>query len=147
MAHVETREINNACTSSQSKLGHVASKRSLRSKSKSSCSTTSANKDNEDPNATIENVVDQFEPKELKQEFDGWSLYKKTRISFAPVRRYQIMVDQDYKKNKVTGCAHLQNIYNSFCVKRGKPTYQMNNYFDIDKWNTKMGNGGTGTKD
>ena len=48
------------------------------------------------------------------------------------------MVDQDYKKNKVTGCGHLQNIYNSFCVQRGKPTYQMNNYFDIDKWNAKM---------
>ena len=50
------------------------------------------------------------------------------------------MVDQDYKKNKVTVCAHIQNIYNMFCVKRGKATYQMNNYFDIDKWNNKVNN-------
>ena len=61
-------------------------------------------KDNEDPNAKIES---QFDPKELREQFDGWSLYKKTRISFAPVRRYQCLVDQDYKKNKVTVCAHL----------------------------------------
>ena len=87
MAHIETREVNNAVTSSQSKLAHAGSKCSLRSRSKSS-SATSVNKDNEDPNATIENVADQFDPKELKQEFDGWSLYKKTRISYAPVRRY-----------------------------------------------------------
>lgn len=49
------------------------------------------------------------------------------------------MVDQDYKKNKVTVCAHLQNIFNTFVVKRGKATYQMNNYFDIEKWLMKMG--------
>ena len=65
------------------------------------------NKDNEDPNAKVESKADQFDPKELKEEFDGWSLYKKMRISFAPVRRYQCLVDQDYKKNKVTVCAHL----------------------------------------
>ena len=53
------------------------------------------------------------------------------------------MVDQDYKKNKVTVCAHLQNIYNSYSVKRGRPTPQMNNYFDIDKWLSKVtGNAG-----
>lgn len=49
------------------------------------------------------------------------------------------MVDQDYKKNKVTVCAHLQNIYNSFVVKRGKATHQMNNFFDIEKWLVRMG--------
>ena len=65
--------------------------------------------------------ADAFDQKELKDKFDGWTLYKKTRISYAPVRRYQYMVDQDYKKNKVTVYAHLQNIYNSFTVKRGKP--------------------------
>lgn len=48
------------------------------------------------------------------------------------------MIDQDYKKNKVTVCAHLQNIFNSSNVKRGKyPT--INNYFDIEKWLTRMG--------
>ena len=57
-----------------------------------------------------------------------------------------MMVDQDYKKNKVTVCAHLQNIYTSYCVKRGKATYQMNNYFDIDKWINKMsGNSNSGS--
>lgn len=48
------------------------------------------------------------------------------------------MVDQDYKKNKVTVCAHMQNIYNTFCIRRGKATPQMNNYFDIDRWAMKM---------
>ena len=46
------------------------------------------NKDNEDPNVMTESRKDQFDPKELKQIFDGWSLYRKMRISFAPVRRY-----------------------------------------------------------
>ena len=70
------------------------------------------------------------------------------RISFAPVRRYQLMVDQDYKKNKVTVCSHLQNIFNSYCVKRGRPTPQMNNYFDIDKWINKItGNTEKASKD
>ena len=85
----------------------------------------------------MENPADQFDPEELREKFDGWSLYKKNRISFAPVRRYQMMVDQDYKKNKVTVCAHLQNIYNSYVVKRGRPTLQMNNYYDVDKMNNK----------
>lgn len=48
------------------------------------------------------------------------------------------MVDCDYKKNKVTVCAHLQNIYNSFCVKRGKALPTQNNYFDVEKWLAKM---------
>ena len=48
------------------------------------------------------------------------------------------MVDQDYKKNKVIVCAHLQNIYNSFCVKRGRAQITQNNYFDIEKWLQKM---------
>ena len=49
------------------------------------------------------------------------------------------MVDQDYKKNKVTVCAHLQNMFNSFNVKRGKAQTTVNNYFDIDKWLTRLG--------
>lgn len=56
------------------------------------------------------------------------------------------MVDQDYKKNKVTVCAHLQNIYNSFVLKRGKATYQMNNFFDIEKWANKMEGGAKNDK-
>lgn len=37
-------------------------------------------------------------------------------------------------------CAHLQNIYTSFCVKRGKLQPTCNNYFDIEKWLAKMHN-------
>lgn len=47
-------------------------------------------------------------------------------------------VDQDYKRNKVTVCAHLQNIFNSFCVKRGKLPLNVTNYIDIDKLQKKF---------
>lgn len=47
------------------------------------------------------------------------------------------MVEQDYKKNKVIVCAHLQNVFNSFCLKRGRSSYGAN-YFDIEKWLNKM---------
>lgn len=50
------------------------------------------NKDNEDPNDIVKKP-DAFDPKEKRESFEGWDLYKKTRISFAPVRRYQYMVD------------------------------------------------------
>ena len=49
------------------------------------------------------------------------------------------MVDQDYKRNKVTVCAHLQNIFNTFNVRKGKQGSQQTNYFDIDKWLLKYG--------
>ena len=72
------------------------SKRSSKSDSsrsnKSSDSALSGNKDNEDPNSIVPKL-DQFDPKELRQVFDGWHLYKKNKISLVPVRRYQIMVD------------------------------------------------------
>ena len=51
------------------------------------------------------------------------------------------MVDSDYKKNKVTVCAHLQNIYNSFNVRRGRPMPTQDNYFDLEKWNLKLNSG------
>ena len=141
LAHVETRVINkgtNNWEQSPSKNHTERSKGSNKSSSSSKSDDSEANKDNEDPTATTALKADQFDPKEMRQEFDGWSLYKKMRISFAPVRRYQMMVDQDYKKNKVTVCAHLQNIFTTFCVRRGKATHQMNNFFDIDKWVNKM---------
>ena len=47
------------------------------------------------------------------------------------MRRYQCLIDEDYKKNKICVCAHLFNIYNSFVVAKGR---QNPNYFDIDKW-------------
>lgn len=55
-----------------------------------------------------------------------------------PIRRYQQSVDQDYKRNKVTVCAHLQNIFNSFCVKRGKLPSTITNYIDLEKLQKKF---------
>ena len=70
--------------------------------------------------------------------YDGWSLYRKLKISAVPIKRYQLMVDQDYKRNKVTVCAHLQNIFNSYCVKRGKLPAGSSNYFDLEKFQKKL---------
>jgi hypothetical protein len=126
MAHIETREVPkpNSPIETKYKSKPKKSKESVSSRSKSNSDSDAANKDNEDPGTTaLESKADHFDPKELREFYDGWSLYKKTRISNAPVRRYQMMVDQDYKRNKVTVCAHLQNIYNSWCLKRGRPTW------------------------
>jgi len=108
MAHIETREVPKPSSpiDSKYKVKTKKSKESASSRSKSNSDSDAANKDNEDPGTALEKT-DHFEPKELREFFDGWSLYKKTRISNAPVRRYQMMVDQDYKRNKVTVCAHL----------------------------------------
>ena len=57
-------------------------------------------------------------------------LDKKTWFLFTYLNR----AESNNKKNKVTVCAHLQNIYNHFTVKRGKALPHQNNYFDIDKW-------------
>lgn len=84
LAHVETREIGKDADKDSVTYGQ----QSQRSKSKSSSDESQVNKDNEDPNGKTEKKADQFDPKELCEEYDGWSLYKKTRISFAPVRRY-----------------------------------------------------------
>ena len=142
LAHVETREIKKSSHWESAQATAPKSVRSKVSKQSSSerdkSSESEHQKDNEDPTATVGTKADHFDPKELRQIFDGWSLYKKMRISFAPVRRYQYMVDQDYKKNKVTVCAHLQNIFNSFQSKRGKQPH-LNNFFDIEKWLIRMG--------
>jgi hypothetical protein len=55
-----------------------------------------------------------------------------------PVRKYIAHVDADYKKNKVTVCANLSNIYNTFIVRSGRPGPNLNNYFDIDRWLAKF---------
>lgn len=55
-----------------------------------------------------------------------------------PVRKYIAHVDSDYKKNKVTVCANLSNIYNTFIVRNGRPGPNVNNFFDIDKWLAKF---------
>lgn len=86
-----------------------------------------------------EKVPEKFESKEHKQGFDGWDLYKKNKISMQPVRKYIAHVDADYKRNKVTVCANLSNIYNTFIVRHGRPGPNLNNFFDIDKWLAKFG--------
>jgi len=66
------------------------------------------------------------------QEFDGWTLSRRVNIPGGPVRNYIHLLDQNYGKYKVTVCAHLQNIYNSYCVSsRVKLTP---NFFDMEKW-------------
>lgn len=65
-------------------------------------------------------------------------MYKKQKISLLPVRKYIAHVDADYKKNKVTVCANLSNIYNTFIVRSGRPGPNLNNYFDIDRWLAKF---------
>ena len=62
------------------------------------------------------------DPREVKQRFDGWKLYRRCKPPPAPVRGYCNLIDLDYKRNKVTVCAHLSNIFNSFVVKKGRPT-------------------------
>ena len=87
-----------------------------------------------------ERFPEKFESKELKQSFDGWDLFKKNKISLLPVRKYISHVDADYKRNKVTVCANLSNIYNTFIVRNGRPGNNVNNFFDIEKWLNKFGN-------
>jgi len=55
-----------------------------------------------------------------------------------PVRRYCGLVDQDYKKNKTTVCAHLTNLYNSYLVRHGRPSSEVHNFFDLDKFCAKF---------
>lgn len=86
-----------------------------------------------------EKMPEKFEVKEHKQGFDGWDLYKKNKISMQPVRKYIAHVDTDYKRNKVTVCANLSNIYNTFIVRHGRPGPAVNNFFDIEKWLAKFG--------
>ena len=61
------------------------------------------------------------------------------KCKLQPVRKYIAHVDTDYKRNKVTVCANLSNIYNTFIVRHGRPGPNVNNFFDIDKWLTKFG--------
>lgn len=55
------------------------------------------------------------------------------------MRKYIAHVDADYKRNKVTVCANLSNIYNTFVVRHGRPGPNVNNFFDIEKWMAKFG--------
>ena len=55
-----------------------------------------------------------FDPKELKDEFDGWEFYKRAKIPHALLKRYVQTLDQDYMKNKITVCAHIQHIFDLY---------------------------------
>ena len=74
-----------------------------------------------------------YEPKEFCAEIDGWELFKKTKFNVQPVRRYCHLLDKDYTKNKVTVCANLSNLFNSFMVSKSKDQSE-NNFFDYEKW-------------
>ena len=45
------------------------------------------------------------------------------------------MIDGDYGKHKLTVCAHLSNLFNSYSVIYGRP---MPNYWDVDRWSSKQ---------
>ena len=59
------------------------------------------------------------------------------------MRRYTHLLDKDYTKNKITICANLSNLYNSFTSRVYKASgsiqdrsypQQLNNFFDFEKW-------------
>lgn len=55
-----------------------------------------------------------FNPIELVSTFDGWELYRKKKVPHIMVRRYCQTLDHDYIKNKITVCAHLNNIFDLY---------------------------------
>ena len=61
-----------------------------------------------------EDLENGFDPKELVQSFDGWEFYKRKKTGNVMVKRYCQTLDQDYTKNKITVCAHLDHILNLF---------------------------------
>lgn len=59
-----------------------------------------------------------------------------------PVRRYIALVAEDFTRNRITVCAHLSNIFNSFSTQyyrdgRMRPPHNMNNFFDQERWQLK----------
>jgi hypothetical protein len=66
----------------------------------------------------IFDILQVFEPKELKEACDGWELFKKTKFNYQPVWRYISMVAEDFAKNKILVSANLSNIFNTYQVAR-----------------------------
>ena len=72
---------------------------------------------------------------------DGWSLFKKSKFNQQPVRRYNALVMENFTRNRITICAYLTNLYNSFITSQYysqngnfKIESAVNNYFDLEKW-------------
>jgi hypothetical protein len=61
-----------------------------------------------------EDIEAGFDPKELKDELDGWEFYKRAKVPHALVKRYCQTLDQDYIKNKITVCAHINHIFDLY---------------------------------
>jgi hypothetical protein len=57
-----------------------------------------------------------YDIKEHMQSCDGWSLFKKTKFNQQPVRRYNALVAENFTRNRITVCAHLTNLYNTFVI-------------------------------
>ena len=98
----------------------------------------------DDNNSQLGEKLYEYDPKELKASCDGWELFKKSKFNYQPVRKYlNQLVTSDYTKNKITVCAHLSNLFNTFQVSRlynpktqgmEKTSVYLNNYFDYEKW-------------
>jgi hypothetical protein len=68
-------------------------------------------------------------------KYDGWKFYRRLKIATVPTRRYCNLLDEDYKINKVTVCAHISHVFNSYIIQRGKPfPNNVPNFFDIERW-------------
>jgi hypothetical protein len=72
-------------------------------------------------------------PRETNQRFDGWKLYRRLQKATVPVRRYCNLIAEDYKLNRVTVCAHLQNLFTSYNLNNNDKSGT--NYFDLERWN------------
>jgi hypothetical protein len=65
-----------------------------------------------------EDIEAGFDPKELQDEIDGWEFYKRNKIPHNLVKRYCQTLDQDYIKNKITVCAHINHIFDLYLNQR-----------------------------
>lgn len=76
----------------------------------------------DDPEAVKRQLEDDietgFDPKEMIDELDGWEFYKRAKVNQALVKRYCQTLDQDYIKNKITVCAHINNIFDLYLNQR-----------------------------
>ena len=55
-----------------------------------------------------------YDPSEHMESCDGWSLFKKAKFNQQPVRRYNSLVAENFTRNRITVCAHLTNLHNTF---------------------------------
>ena len=78
--------------------------------------------------------VDEEQAGEVCQDFGGWTLSMKANTPMAPIKNYCNLMDVDYNRHRVTVCAHLLNIFNTYTVQNDRP---LQNFFDIDKWTEK----------